>query len=233
MVKSTKGETRATVLYTTYSSMVRNAGGIPVILTPGRADEAPRVIERLDGLLMTGGGDIDPGRYGGELHETVYEVDALRDEYEIALALAARNQKLPTLAICRGMQVANVAFGGTLFEDIRSSDGTMLEHQIGGLGTIEPQHSVQVESGSAVAHALGAETLEVNSIHHQALREVAALFRTTGWAPDGTIEAIESDDPAWSMLGVQWHPEYLGEHDEPSVALFKAFVATATRSHEA
>jgi putative glutamine amidotransferase len=230
MVKSTKGETRATVVYTTYSSMIRDAGGIPVILSPGPAAEAPRVVARLDGLLMTGGGDIDPVRYGGIVHETVYEVEPLRDEYEAALALAAQQRGLPVLAICRGMQIANVAFGGTLIEDIESQVPTALDHQVGGPATVEPQHEVSLEPGSAVATALGTDTVRVNSIHHQAVRTVADRFSVVGQAPDGITEAMESNDPDWLLWGVQWHPEYLGSRDAPSVSLFEHFVAAVKES---
>lgn len=224
MVTSTKGETRATVLYTTYSSMIRHAGGMPVILTPGSAEEAPAVIARLDGLLMSGGGDVDPAEYGGIAHETLYGVDPLRDEYEIALARAARDRHLPTLAICRGMQAANVAFGGTLIEDITSDNPAALQHRVEGLATTEPQHAVELEPASAVAGAVGRTSIQVNTVHHQAIRTPSDALAVVGRAPDGTIEAVESTDPAWLMWGVQWHPEYLGVTDTPSEALFKSFV---------
>ena len=183
MVPSTKGETRATVVYTTYSSMIRAAGGSPVILTPGPADEAPAVIDRIDGLLLSGGGDVDPSRYGGLAHEQMYDIDPLRDEHELALAKAAYDARLPTLAICRGMQIANVAFGGTLIEDL-PSDAPNLEHRVPGPGTIEPQHEVRLEPTSACAAALGTDVVAVNTIHHQALRDVAPLFRVRNSPPD-------------------------------------------------
>ena len=227
MVPSTKGETRATVLYTTYTTMVRRAGGIPVILTPGPGEEAEGVIAQLDGLLLSGGGDVDPAHYGGDAHETVYGVDPTRDDYELALARTARERRLPTLAICRGMQIANVAFGGTLIEDIPTSEPSALQHRVPGQGTIEPQHSVTLEPDSAVARALGEGNVEVNTIHHQALRVVADGFRVVGRAPDGMIEAIEPLDGAWPMWGVQWHPEYLGANDLPSLGLFRALVGAA------
>jgi putative glutamine amidotransferase len=230
MVTSTKGETRATVLYTTYTNMVRHAGGMPVVLTPGPADEASSIIARLDGLILSGGGDVAPSIYGGVAHEAVYEVDPLRDEYELALARAAHDRRLPMLAICRGMQVANVAFGGTLIEDIPSESASALEHQIGGPGTVTPHHVVKIAPGSAVAAAVGTETPNVNTIHHQALRVVADVFRLVGEAPDGIAEAIESADDEWPMWGVQWHPEYLGQHDGPSLRLFETLVDAATKA---
>lgn len=228
MVPSTKGETRATVLYTTYTSMVSRAGGLPVILTPGSADDARATIERLDGLLLSGGGDVDPSRYDGSPVETLYGVDPLRDEYEIALARAARDTGLPTLAICRGMQVLNVALGGSLVEDISSHDPAALQHRVEGLGTVQPQHSVSLDPASAVAAALGTAEPEVNTVHHQAIRDLGEGLRTVGRAPDGIIEALEPTDD-WSMWGVQWHPEYLGPDDEPSIALFRTLVEAARR----
>jgi putative glutamine amidotransferase len=228
MVPSTKGETRATVLYTTYTSMVSRAGGLPVILTPGSADEAEAVVGRLDGLLLSGGGDVDPSRYDGSPVETLYGVDPLRDEYEIALARAARDAGLPTLAICRGMQVLNVALGGSLIEDIPSEDPDALQHRVEGLGTVQPQHPVALEPGSAVATAIGTTQPDVNTVHHQAIRDLGEGLRTVGWAPDGVIEALEPTDD-WQMWAVQWHPEYLGPDDEPSIALFRTLVEAAGR----
>jgi putative glutamine amidotransferase len=228
MVPSTKGETRATVLYTTYTSMVSRAGGLPVILTPGSTDEAATVIGRLDGLLLSGGGDVDPSRYDGSPVETLYGVDPLRDEYEIALTRAARDAGLPTLAICRGMQVLNVALGGSLIEDISTEDPRALQHRVEGIGTVEPQHSVAIEPDSAVAAALGTAEPKVNTVHHQAIRDLGEGLRTVGIASDGIIEAVESTDD-WQLWCVQWHPEYLGPDDEPSLALFRTLVEAAGR----
>jgi putative glutamine amidotransferase len=228
MVPSTKGETRATVLYTTYTSMVSRAGGLPMILTPGSPDEARATIGRLDGLLLSGGGDVDPLRYDGSPVETLYGVDPMRDEFEIALARAARDSGLPTLAICRGMQVLNVALGGSLIEDIPTEQPSALQHRVEGLGTVEPQHGVSLDPGSAVATALGTTEPQVNTVHHQAIRDLGEGLRTVGTAPDGIIEAIESTD-GWPLWCVQWHPEYLGPDDPPSLALFQTLVQAATR----
>lgn len=229
MVTSSRGETRATVVYTNYTTMVRRAGGLPVILTPGQPEEAAAVLGRLDGLVLTGGGDVDPLQYGGKTVETVYEVDPLRDEYEMALSRAARRSRLPTLAICRGMQVLNVALGGTLIVDISNALPEAIRHLVDGPASIEPQHRVDVEPTSAMAAALGTPTVEVNTIHHQALDGVAEGIRVVGRAPDGVIEAIEPDDATWCMLGVQWHPEYLGPDDLPSMRLFRSLVEAASR----
>ncbi len=232
MVNSSAGESRAHVLYTTYTSMIREAGGLPVMLTSGPTTEVEALLDRLDGLLLPGGGDIDPLCYGGTPHQAVYGVEQLRDEFELALVLSAAQRELPTLAICRGMQIANVALGGSLIEDIKSADPEALEHRRHGQQATEPQHTVELDPDSTTARALGKDTVEANTIHHQALRDVAGQLRVTGRAPDGIIEAVEPTDASWPMWGVQWHPEWLGRDDEPSLGLFRAFVAAAGGSSE-
>ncbi len=215
------------MLYTTYTSMIREAGGLPVMLTPGPTTEIGALLDRLDGLLLPGGGDIDPLCYGGTPHQTVYDVEQLRDEFELALVLSAAQRKLPTLAICRGMQIADVALGGSLIEDIKSADPEALEHRRHGQQATEPQHTVELDPDSTTARALGKDTVETNTIHHQALRDVAEQLRVTGRAPDGIIEAVEPTNESWPMWGVQWHPEWLGRDDDPSLGLFRALVAAA------
>lgn len=227
MVSSSAGETRSHVLYTTYTAMVRQAGGVPIVLTPGPVDEIDSILASLDGLVLSGGGDVDPGRYGGTPHESVYAVDPLRDEFELALATGAAERRLPTLAICRGMQICNVALGGTLTEDIKAADPESLVHRRHGQAATEPQHTVEIDPDSTTARALGKDKVETNTIHHQAVKQVAAAFRVTGRAPDGVIEAVEPVDEKWPMWAVQWHPEYLGGDDAPSTALFRTFVAAA------
>ena len=218
MVTSSAGETRAHVLYTTYTGLIREVGGIPV----------ETLLDSIDGLLLSGGGDIDPRAYGGIPHESVYAVDPLRDEFELGLARGAAERYLPTLAICRGMQITNVAFGGTLFEDIKTQSSNALEHRRTGRSATEPQHSVELDSDSTTANALGKDLVDVNTIHHQAVRVVAQPFRVTGQTEDGIIESMEPIDSSWPMWGVQWHPEWLGKDDEPSFGLFRTFVAAAT-----
>lgn len=227
MVTSSAGETEAHVLYTTYTSMIRRADGLPVLLTPGPATEVEALLDRLDGLLLPGGGDVDPACYSGANHETVYAVEPLRDEFELALARGAAQRKLPTLAICRGMQIVNVALGGTLVEDIKSAQPDALEHRRHGQSATESQHTIELDPDSTTAHALGKDTVEANTIHHQAIRHLAGQLKITGRAPDGIIEAVEPTDASWPMWGVQWHPEWLGHNDEPSLGLFRALVAAA------
>lgn len=232
MVSSTKGETRATVLYTTYTDMVSRVGGTPVVLTPQHPETAPDVVARLDGVILTGGGDVDPALYRGDDDapiDSLYGIDRERDDYEFALARAAREARVPTLAICRGMQVMNVVAGGSLIEDIVSEEGATTNHRIEGAATTLPQHGVALDPDSAIATALGTATPRVNSLHHQAIRRLGEGLRIVGTSPDGIVEAVEWDGDDWLMWGVQWHPEYLGPDDPPSLALFRSFVEAASR----
>ncbi|MDP2623098.1 MAG: gamma-glutamyl-gamma-aminobutyrate hydrolase family protein [Actinomycetota bacterium] len=228
-IRASTGEHEpAHTLWPTYTGMVREAGGIPVLVTPGLPDEAPEVLDRLDGLLLSGGGDIDPGLYDGIVRPRVYGIDRTRDLFEIAMAQAARTRRFPTLCICRGMQVMNVALGGTLIEDLLDDDPARLQHWVDGKHAAQDsQHEVIVEPGSTTAKALGADTLVVNSIHHQAVRTLGESLAVSAVAPDGVIEAVEPTDRDWPMWAVQWHPEQLGTSHDPSIRLFKALIDAA------
>lgn len=215
--------------FVTYTSMVRAAGGIPVALVPGPTDETRPILDRIDGLLLAGGGDVDPDRYGGTGHHTVYGVDAARDDFEIALARAVQERAFPTLCICRGMQVMNVALGGTLIADIAARGHSLIDHRRIDEPTWKLQHTVEIEPGTTTAKAVGATTLEVNSLHHQAILDVAPGLVATGLAPDGIIEAAAPADEAWPMWAVQWHPEALAD-DEASAGLFHSLVEAAQRN---
>jgi putative glutamine amidotransferase len=156
----------------------------------------------------------------------VYGIDPARDEFEIALAREARDRRLPTLFICRGMQVLNVALGGTLITDIASAGPALIDHQRIDQPAGTRQHTVDIDPGSSTATALGTTTVTVNSLHHQAIRDLAPGLAVTGRAPDGIIEAVASTDD-WPMWAVQWHPESLGADDEPSLRLFEHLVQAA------
>jgi len=221
------GEKPGHAVLPTYTSMVAGAGAVPVLLTPVGAGAIAVLLDRLDGVVLSGGGDVDPLRYGGPPHPAIYGIDAARDQFEIALSRAAAERRIPTLCICRGMQVMNVAFGGTLIADIPSTAPGALNHDVDGDGASHPQHRVAVSAGSSTAKALGTTDLEVNSIHHQSVDLLGAGLIATGHSPDGIIEALEPADSAWPMWAVQWHPEYLGPGDDPSVRLFEALVSAA------
>jgi len=192
-----------------YLESIRRAGGEPIEVVIG--SEAPeQLIGRVDGLMLTGGGDVDPVLYGEAADNTFQAAETGRDEYEIALARAAVASGIPFLAICRGMQVLNVAMGGTLVQDIPSQVKGALEHSV-------PQprfhiaHEVWVAKGSRLAalladHMEDGETCHVNSRHHQAVKVAAQGFEVTATSPDGVIEAMEKPDAAY-CVAVQWHPE--------------------------
>jgi len=183
---------------------------------------APSVLDSVVGLVLTGGEDVEPGRYGAAPHPTV-ESHAARDECEIALVLAARKRAMPTFAICRGAQVVNVALGGTLVRDIPSERRGGLGHDPGGARDARV-HEAHVEGDTKLAEMLGTEHLTINSFHHQAVDRLGNALRVSARAPDGIIEAIESTDPDWWMVGVQWHPEELIESAEAwDRQLFAAF----------
>lgn len=205
----------------TYLSAVRDAGGHPLVLPVGSRSD---VLRLLDGLLLTGGGDIDPRAYGDEPAGTEVEsVDPERDSTELALIRQAPPD-LPVLGICRGIQVMAVAFGGTLIQDITQDVGTPIRHR-----QSAPRHTVthvvDMHPASRLASIVGWR-LPVNSFHHQAVRTVPSPFRACGWTADGIIEAMEATDGSF-RVGVQWHPEDLAPADPGAVRLFRAFVAAA------
>ena len=202
-----------------YVDAVVAAGGLPVmlpILDPGLA---PVALRDLDGLLCSGGGDLEPGTYGQQPHPDVYGLDPARDAWELALV---RTAEVPVLGICRGSQLLNVAAGGTLVQHL--PDRTDIVHRQMDRKR-EIVHDVEVQAGSRLHAVVGGLQLGVNSLHHQAVDEVGAGFAAVAWAPDGTVEAIEAlgDGP---VLAVQWHPELLLDH-EPHRALFGWLVAAA------
>lgn len=207
-----------------YTSAVERSGGVPIVVPPfGDAREAARLIERVDALLLTGGEDVDPSRYGEPRHATVSTVSGPRDATEIALVLEARARGIPTLAICRGIQLLNVALGGSLVQDIPAEWPGALDHDPGGDRGART-HEVRIEPGSRLAATLGTPALHVNSFHHQAPRRVAGALRATAWAPDGIVEGVEPVADEWWALGVQWHPEEL---DGADTRLFRDLVERA------
>jgi len=210
-----------------YVEAVRRAGALPWLIAPGE----PRLAEllgRLDGLVLSGGGDLDPELYGGARHATIYNVSRERDATELELARAAFERRLPTLGICRGCQVVNVAFGGSLIEHLPDEVGEVLAHRGEGPGT-SSLHPVELAPDSRVARIVGDVFPHVSSSHHQALRRVAEGFAIVGRARDGTIEAVERADHPF-YLAVQWHPEETAARDPGQQQLFDALVEAA-RTH--
>jgi putative glutamine amidotransferase len=207
-----------------YVDAVRRAGATPIALPPGDPDPA-HYLDLVDGLILTGGGDIDPDQYGGEPHDAVYSVCSERDAFELRLvrAVLARDD-MPLLCICRGLQILNVACGGDLHAHIPDAVDDAVAHRRPQRRPIE--HRAKVDAKSRLAHILGATDFVVQSWHHQAIREVGTDLRQVAWAEDGVIEAVEHTRHPW-CLAVQWHPE-LQPDDPVQQRLFSAFVARTT-----
>jgi putative glutamine amidotransferase len=206
-----------------YVSALRRAGVRPVIL-PGHDPSPPEeVLTPLTGLVLAGGGDIEPSRYGAEPHPSVYGVDAERDTTEAELTTAALALGVPTLAICRGFQVLNVLCGGTLEQHLPERLGTTHGDPATGRSA---SHSVRVAPGSRLAAAVGAAGLErCTSHHHQGIATIGDGLVAAGWSPDGLVEALEPEDPHPWFVAVQWHPEATAADDPGQQALFDAFAA--------
>lgn len=200
-----------------YADRVREAGGVPLLLVPG--DMEPEVLDALDGLLLTGGEDIDPTHFDEAPHPMLGDVDARRDAQELPLAREAAARKLPVLGICRGAQVLNVALGGTLFQDLPSQHASKTPH-VQDAPVERSTHSVRLSPESLLFRLAGSRELGVNTFHHQAVRELASGLEPTAWAPDGVLEGFEAEE-GW-LVGVQWHPEL--QPGPFTRALFRAFV---------
>ncbi|HHY99131.1 MAG TPA: gamma-glutamyl-gamma-aminobutyrate hydrolase family protein [Firmicutes bacterium] len=231
-----------------YGRAITAAGAIPVIIphvSPEDRDgdalkeHVDMILQRLDGILLSGGGDIDPAFYGESRHPRCGSPDKMRDELELLLARRAVSLDLPLLAICRGIQVLNVAFGGTLFQDIPDQISGASRHDFAGTGSREDRaHRVRVMPGSLLGKILSCMEeskdpgmylmIEVNSFHHQAVKRLAPGFNAIAFSEkDEIIEAIEARDKQF-CLGVQWHPEAMIKSDEPARRIFEAFARAAT-----
>jgi putative glutamine amidotransferase len=204
-----------------YVDAVVRAGGLPLILPVLDPADADQVLQTVDGLLLTGGGDVEPLHYGATAVPEVHGIDPGRDAFELALVPAAAAAGIPVLGICRGAQVLNVAMGGTLVQHLPDvSDRPHCLRDRSG----EPVHDVGIEAGTRLAGLAGVDRLPVNSLHHQAVDTLGSGLRAVAWADDGVVEAIEG---VWSrMLGVQWHPELLPGHPAHD-GLFRWLVAEA------
>jgi len=210
-----------------YVDAVRAAGGLPVLLAPGAGaaeEAAEEAAASLDGVVFSGGGDIDPARTGGG-HDTNYMVDAERDAFEVALLDAALAHELPVLAICRGLQVLNAVRGGTLHAHLPEVFGESVPHRAPPLDPV--RHGVAWEAGARLAGLHGAADMEVASWHHQGVDRLGEGLRAVAWAPDGVVEAVELDGAPF-VLAVQWHPELHAPGDPPR-RIFSELAALARR----
>jgi putative glutamine amidotransferase len=218
----------------TYTEAVEAAGGVPLVIPPQTGNVA-EILAAVDGLLLSGGADIDPARYGDtEVHPTTYDIHAGRDELELELVRQAVAQDMPVLCICRGIQVLNVALGGTLIQDVPSQYSSDIQHaqHKDGIVAHEPGHTVKVTPGSLLERTYESDTIAVNSFHHQALRDVAPELEINAVAPDEVVESVARPGSSW-MLGVQWHPEMMFRAHPEHLKPFTALVAEASKRKDA
>jgi putative glutamine amidotransferase len=203
-------------------------GGVPLVLSPLMGPSlAGRALDGVDGLILTGGEDVDPAWYGADPSPLLSPPSRERDLFELALFAVARQRGLPILGICRGIQLINVGMGGTLFQDLPSERPGAVNHRPDGARDART-HRVRLEPGSRVATALGATSIIVNSSHHQAIQDLAPGLLATGWTEDHLIEAAEADGDAPWLLAVQWHPEEMHrDRLAPERGLFAALVREA------
>jgi putative glutamine amidotransferase len=210
-----------------YTRAVDLAGGAPVLIPLQLGEETLRnIFARVDGLLLAGGLDVHPKEFGEELLPACGEIDTARDATELGLTRWALAESQPVFGICRGIQVLNVAAGGSLYQDIASQLTTDLKHDYHAPEARVLAHTVEIESESRVARALGSTQVEVNSLHHQALKEIAPGLRVVARAPDGVVEGVEATDDRF-IVGVQFHPEWLLDEDARMKRLFEEFVSSA------
>jgi putative glutamine amidotransferase len=211
-----------------YARAVERAGGLPVVLPPLEGDAVAPLVSQLSGVCLSGGPDLDPASYDADRDPNLGPIEPALDAFELAVAREADRLGIPILGICRGCQTLNVARGGTLHQHLPDvTDGTV-DHRQTASGRM-PTHRVRIESGSRLAEIVGAEELEVNSFHHQAVDRLGRGLRAVAWSPDGVVEAIE-EPGVGLLLGVQWHAETLVE-GPAHARLFEALV-TASRPAE-
>ena len=213
----------------TYLRALRTAGALPVVLPlEASREELVQLADTLDGFLFTGGPDVHPFCFGEETHPACGNVSPSRDHMELTLLPLVMAAGKPVLGICRGLQLINIGLGGTIYQDITAQHKTPspVSHSQPFFYTA-PAHHVKIMPDTLLARITGTDTLAVNSMHHQAVKDIAPGLVVSGAAPDGIIEALEKPDYPW-LLGVQWHPEYLQEKEDTAAAIFRAFV-TACR----
>lgn len=214
---------KTATLQSTYTSAIENSGGIPIIIPYTENEEAlNRYIEICDGVLFTGGCDIEPRIFGEEVRDTCGKIQVSRDTLELAFFKKAFTHKKPIMGICRGIQLINVALGGTLFQDIPTECPSKISHQQTEPKTL-PSHSVKIISDTPLMELIGKEKMTANSFHHQAIKALGEGLRVMAYSNDGIIEAVYYNGEAY-VRGYQWHPELLCTSDDDSKALFDNFI---------
>lgn len=223
-IQHTPGKRDRAFAYATYVESLRRAGAVAVVIPP-QPENAADVLDSVDAILLAGGDDCDPAVYGEEPHPSLEPMDPRRQSNELELARLARERGVPTLGICLGLQMMNIAAGGSLVQDIDSQIETEIRH------ASEPEnrvrHDVIIEQGTRLSTILPAAELNVNSSHHQAVGRIGSGLRITAHAPDGIVEGLEDEKHPF-YLGVQWHPEDM-DGEESASAIFQAFVEAAQR----
>jgi putative glutamine amidotransferase len=207
-----------------YVQAILRAGGMPLLLPTAAVDPVDAWLEKVQGLVLIGGGDIDPACYGALPHETIYNLDSDRDACEFALARGALERRLPLLAICRGMQVVNVVLGGTLHRHLPEIFGEKVAHRLPPRETT--RHPVNIEADAHLARAMGGTRVMTVSWHHQAVDRLGEGLRPVAWAEDGVVEAIEQEGNP-NFLAVQWHPELSAAADPAQQGLFDRLTVMA------
>ncbi|MDH3499561.1 MAG: gamma-glutamyl-gamma-aminobutyrate hydrolase family protein [Acidimicrobiia bacterium] len=207
-----------------YAVALDRAGAVMLLVGPLRSDDVNAVLDRVDGLVVTGGGDFDPAGYGAPNTHSV-EIEPTADERDVALVLGAQRRKIPVLGICRGLQAINIALGGSLKQEVNgdSEDHPTLADSADARNA--HRHTVLFADGCRMATIYGPSERKVNSLHHQAADRIGAGIRVVGTTADANVEAIESTDSDWPVMAVQWHPEMMDDPAEDR--LFEAFVADA------
>jgi putative glutamine amidotransferase len=214
------------LLMQSYVNAILQAGGVPVLIPSLVAEDGwDALYARLDGILFSGGGDIALEHFAGEPHPRIDDVDPARDSVELRMIRAAASDGKPFLGICRGCQLVNVGLGGTLYTHIPDQLPSALDHSYPGNMRTVLVHEVKIEEGTQMAEILGEPIIQVNSLHHQGLKDIAASLRVAGHAPDGLVEAVELPNHPFG-LAVQWHPEWLTDQ-ESTRNLFRKFVEAA------
>ena len=226
------GKENRHLLNNNYVKAVIQAGGLPVILPIGIEEDVKQLSNMLDGVLLTGGGDIDPMLFGEEPHKQLGEVSPSRDSIELRLVQEMLTKNKPILGICRGLQVLNIAVGGNMYQDIYSQNTSTLLQHVQKAPRIHQSHFVQIKEGSLLGSIAESSQIKVNSYHHQAVKDVPNPLIISGTASDGIIEAIESTKHSF-VLGVQWHPEALAKNgDIVSLRIFEKFLEKSNESRQ-
>ncbi|NMA96001.1 MAG: gamma-glutamyl-gamma-aminobutyrate hydrolase family protein [Clostridiales bacterium] len=219
-------ESKTSKLHENYFKAISKFDGLPILLPGNNIEDIEIILSIVDGILLTGGADIDPFYYDENPHIALGNINPYRDEFEIELAKQTIDRNIPILGICRGAQVMNVAMGGSLYQDIEAcfKDSAIAHRQKA--PTDHGTHTVQVDPGSLLYKIVENEKISVNSFHHQAVKRVAPGFKAIGHAPDNVVEAITNEDHAFA-LGLQWHPERMIDSEKHSKYIFNAFIDAA------